>query len=496
MKPARSITIISRRTDGLIFPLPFPRVFDIMAKVFQYFTNGEIPMKKKALLAMLLVMTLLLSSCALIKKDAAVDAATVILKLGDKEYTKAQVQTYVDDVLYQMYQSTYNTYGTELDITNASVIASAQETAIKNLKQDMTIRAKAAELGLDQLTEEDLAEAKKDADDSYEYAKTYVKLYMLSEDERNLEGEELDAAVQKGLDALGVSYESYEKAARDTLVDKKVKEYAVKDVTVSEDEIKAEYDAKVAADEEKYKENPSSWVSASNSTSATTLYYTPAGIRRVKQILLKYKADDQTAIDEAQSKVTEINKKISDAQKILDNADASEEEKATAQADLDAANTDLEAAKKALEEARNTGFANLDEDADAILAALAENPDSWDKLMEEKNEDTGLQAGAPNAEKGYAICEGLASFDSAFVDAAMALKSVGDVSGKVKGEAYGYYIIKYVSDEAEGPADYESVKETVKSGVLSTKQDTVYTEVLEQWIKDAGIKEDLGALKN
>ena len=304
MKPARSITIISRRTDGLIFPLPFPRVFDIMAKVFQYFTNGEIPMKKKALLAMLLVMTLLLSSCALIKKDAAVDAATVILKLGDKEYTKAQVQTYVDDVLYQMYQSTYNTYGTELDITNASVIASAQETAIKNLKQDMTIRAKAAELGLDQLTEEDLAEAKKNADDSYEYAKTYVKLYMLSEDERNLEGEELDAAVQKGLDALGVSYESYEKAARDTLVDKKVKEYAVKDVTVSEDEIKAEYDAKVAADEEKYKENPSSWVSASNSTSATTLYYTPAGIRRVKQILLKYKADDQTAIDEAQSKAT------------------------------------------------------------------------------------------------------------------------------------------------------------------------------------------------
>ena len=36
----------------------------------------------------------------------------------------------------------------------------------------------------------------------------------------------------------------------------------------------------------------------------------------------------------------------------------------------------------------------------------------------------------------------------------------------------------------------------MKSGVLSTKQDTVYTEVLEQWIKDAGIKEDLGALKN
>ena len=54
--------------------------------------NGEVSMKKKALLAMLLVMTLLLSSCALIKKDEAVDAATVILKLGDEEITKAEVQ--------------------------------------------------------------------------------------------------------------------------------------------------------------------------------------------------------------------------------------------------------------------------------------------------------------------------------------------------------------------------------------------------------------------
>ena len=494
MRPARSITTTSRRTEGLIFSLPFPRVFGIMAKVFQYFTNGEIPMKKKALLAMLLVMTLLLSSCALIVKDEAVDKSTVILKLGDKEYNKAEVQNYVDNVLYQMYQNAYNS-GVNLDVTSSTVIASAQDTAIKQLKQDMTLRAKAAELGLDQLTEEETAQAKENAASNLETAKLYVKYYMLDEESQNLEGEELDKAIDEGLAQLGVSLEAYEKAAVDEVVDSKLKEYAVKDVTVSEDEIKAEYDAKVAADEEKYKENATSWVSADNNNT-TTLYYAPAGIRRVKQILLKYKADDQTAIDEAKSKVSEINTKISDAQKVLDNADATEEEKTAAQADLDAANAELEDANKALEEARNTAFANLDEDADAILASLAENPDSWDKLMEEKNEDPGLQAGAPNAEKGYAVCEGLTSFDSAFVDAAMALKSVGDVSGKVKGEAYGYYIIKYVSDVPEGPTDYESVKETVKSGVLSTKQDTVYTETIEQWVKDAGIKEDLGALKN
>ena len=42
-------------------------------------------MRKNALLAMMLAMTLLLSSCALIVKDQAVDDATVIIKMGDQE---------------------------------------------------------------------------------------------------------------------------------------------------------------------------------------------------------------------------------------------------------------------------------------------------------------------------------------------------------------------------------------------------------------------------
>ena len=136
------------------------------------------------------------------------------------------------------------------------------------------------------------------------------------------------------------------------------------------------------------------------------------------------------------------------------------------------------------------------EDADAVLEALKEDPDSWDQLMEEKNEDTGLQAGAPNAEKGYAVCENMSGFDSAFVDAAMALGSVGDVSGKVRGETYGYYIIKYVSDETEGPVDYDSVKDALHDSLLTTKQNDTYNAAIDQWVAESGIKVDLGALNN
>ena len=471
--------------------------------------NGEIPMKKKALLAVLLVMTLLLSSCSLIVKDKEVDAKTVILKMGDKEITKAEVQEATQNELASLYQTYASYYGTQLDITDPDVVASAQSTAVTGLKQDMVLRAKAAELGLDQLTDEEKAHAKEDAESGWETAKSYVQNYYLTEEQKALEGEELEKAIQEQLDSFGVTMEDYEKTAADEIVDQKLRDYAVQDVSVSDEDVKADYDSKVAADEEKYKENAASWTTASNN-GTTTLYYTPAGIRRVKQILIKFKEDDQTAINDANGKITDANSritaannKISAAQETIDSEAAAEEDKTRASEDLAAANTeletanaDLEAANAALKAATDTAFANLDADADAVLEALKENPDSWDQLAEEKNEDPGMKAGAANAEKGYAVCEGMTSFDSAFVDAAMALNSVGDISGKIRGETYGYYIIKYVGDDTEGPVDFESVKDALHDALLKTKQDETYTAAVNQWVEEAGIKEDLGALKD
>ena len=40
-------------------------------------------MQKKALLALLLVLTMILSGCSLIVKDEAVDAARVVIRVGD-----------------------------------------------------------------------------------------------------------------------------------------------------------------------------------------------------------------------------------------------------------------------------------------------------------------------------------------------------------------------------------------------------------------------------
>ena len=94
-----------------------------------------------------------------------------------------------------------------------------------------------------------------------------------------------------------------------------------------------------------------------------------------------------------------------------------------------------------------------------------------------------MQSGA-TAERGYAVSADMTSFDSAFVQAAMALEKIGDVSGKVKGSSYGYYIIKYVGDAVEGPIDLEEVRETISSSLLSTKQDSTYTETIQKWVSE------------
>lgn len=450
-------------------------------------------MKKKALLAILLVATLLLSSCNLIKKDEAVDAATVILKLGEKEITKSEVQDATQNVLAEYYQYYAMLYGQQVDLTDKSLVASAQDEAINRLKQDMTLRAKAAELGLDQLTDEETAQAKEAAENDLENAKSYIKDYYLTEDQKALEGEELEAAIQEQLDGMGITLDTYLTEETDSIIDQKVHDYAVKDVEVSDDEVRAAYDEKVAADEEKYKEDASTWTSRDR-TGTTTLYYAPAGVRRVRQILIKFTDEDQAAVDEAKAKADEAQTKVDNAQAIINNEEASEEDKAKAQEDLAAAQAELDAANEALQAATDAGYANVEAEADAVLEALKENPDSWDDLVKEKNGDPGMNEGAPNAERGYSVCAGMSGFDTAFVDAAMALSSIGDVSDKVRGSSNGWYIIKYVSDVAEGAVDYDSVKDDIHDDLLSDKKDEVYTEAVTKWVGEAGIKENLGAL--
>ena len=462
-------------------------------------------MRKKALLAAMMALVLLLSSCALVVKDEAVDNATEIIRMGDQVITKDKVKEQVELALYNASYN-YSLYGYSYDTTDPDNIAAAQESAVNALKKDLALTAKATELGLDKLTDEELEEVKTKAQENYDSDLSYIKNFML-ENTEGKEDEELTKEAEAKMTELGYNIETYTESATKAKVDEKLKDYAIKDVAVTDEEIQADYDSKVEADKTTYGEDAASWATAANNK--TTLYYTPAGVRRVKQILTKFKDEDQTAIDEAKQKLTDANTARTSASAKVDAAnetlalegdtDEIKEAKEQAQKDLSAAQEELEAADKAIMEANEAvtaatdkAFENLDADVDAILASLDEEGADWQKIMDEKNQDPGMTGN----EKGYAVATGMNSFDSAFVEAAMALAKPGDHSGKVKGSSYGYYIIRYEGDETEGPVALDDVKETISSALLKTKQDEAYNAAVEQWVEEAGITVDMNALKD
>ena len=189
-------------------------------------------MHKRALLACLLVVAMLLSGCSLVKKDLEVDAATPILTVGEKVFTKGEIQSAVNSYLAQM-QSYYSQYyGQNIDVTNAEIIADAQKNVIDQLTEQTVVEAKAKELGFDQLSEED----QKEVDDLWQSYYDMIKSYLYSDSE--LSEEELDKAITADVtNYFGMTKESLQASK----VQELLRADTVKDVTVSDDEVKAEF---------------------------------------------------------------------------------------------------------------------------------------------------------------------------------------------------------------------------------------------------------------
>ena len=376
-------------------------------------------MQKKALLALLLVLAMILSGCSLIVKDEAVDAARVVIRVGDDTYTKAQVQAQIQNQVNYM-TALYSRYGLSFDSTNADVMSSLTDNVLNSLVERSVLLAKAKELGLDQLTDEEKTKIEENT------ASQLDSLRQSAATEFSLDLETQLEEINAKLDEIGYTEEVVRKGVTESLLISKAEDYAVKDVTVTEDEIVADFNSKVEAAKTSYESDLSAYGKAV--LNGTTVYYRPAGYRNVKQILIKYSDEDsalvsniQTALDNV---ITEQNNAANVMAKLgVANMDelanqvtvtlkpATETPTATVEVEssvsafeegLDetvaaTAVTIAEAkAKRAfleqqLADAKAKALANITPEADEVLAALAEGQD-WDTLAEAHNDDPGMKA--------------------------------------------------------------------------------------------------------
>ena len=426
-------------------------------------------MQKKCLLALLLALAMLLSGCALVTVDNEKDNAQVIVDVNGETVNKAVVHAAVENTIAQnqYYNQLFASYGmsgsyeTDEDTVAAQVI----ETYVNQL----VAKQKAIALGLNELTDEEKEAVQTTAQGYYDsFISSVASTYLPGS---KLEGDELTAAAVKYAEEHKIStvdgrstLDDFVQTATEEKLIEKLQDYIVKDVTVSDEEIQADFNTKADEAKASYEADPNAYGTAVNGGS--TVYYAPAGYRMVKHILVKVSDEDSAVTTEKQTA-------LNDAKTALDSA-AEDADKTALQAAVDAA-------QAAYDEAVAAGMANAKAKADEIYAqATAEGAD-FDALIAETNNDPGM----PTA--GYAIREGFTSFEESFTNAAMALQNVGDVSEPVE-STYGYHIIKYVADVQEGPVDLETVKDGISSALLTAKQNDVTDATMAQYVSEATVK--------
>lgn len=417
-------------------------------------------MQKMKLLAMLTAMALLLSGCAMIARDEKTDLGREVIRVGDTVYTKGEV---LDEVAYSMdyMQMLYAMYGMTYDVTDPEIVRGTQEAVVNKMAEQAVMVEKARQLGLDQLTADEQARLERAAENTWqEYRDSVYFELSLPEDVTEAEAE---AAIDKVCAAEGTSYETVRQKELLSLMNEKLQAWAIRDVTVSEEDVRAAYDAAVAADVEKCAANPSYYGMAL--LNGGRVCYCPEGYRYVKQILIQYSDEDTAAMRNAEIALN------------------------TAEEGADTA-----ALTAALEEARAAALARIDAEADEVLARLAAGED-WDALSAQFNDDPGMMSGAEFASTGYPVCEGFEQFDPVFVEAAMALQNVGDWSDKALG-SYGYYIIQYTAGAIEGAVSYETARSVFAEELLAARQDAAYREAVQAWVSEMDVKINMGVLRD
>lgn len=434
------------------------------------------------LIPLLVVLAVAISGCSMIVIDEEMDLAEAVAVVNGEVITKGEVQP-----VYESYVSMYQYYAS-LGITGYDVDNLAQ-VIVDRFVDDKVALQEAAKRGLDTFNDDELKEISDEAQTSFE---EYIDTYRESFEEAGGTGEEVRQATIDYLAEMGVTVESLEKSGREKMMVERLYDDLTKEVEVTEEEIQAQYDANVEADEGTYKDNNYTFENAM-SQGSTTVYWMPEGYRTVKHILLQFPTEYTDQIDDLNDQITAIEAQIDE----LDVADAEgdetddpdTEEGSDAGADLqkqiDELNAEIAALNSQIDDIEEQAKEALKPRVEEIQERLA-NGESFEALMEEYGEDPGMR-NEPTKTLGYYVSANSALWHAEFTEGAMALQNVGDVSEPVYTSS-GMHLIRYESDVTPGAVPLSEVKDKLSESMLTTNKDAAYETALEELVAAADVK--------
>lgn len=195
-------------------------------------------------------------------------------------------------------------------------------------------------------------------------------------------------------------------------------------------------------------------------------FYTPEGYRAIKQILLSYPEEVDRGLKNERARVNLAAKAVAQALQGVAEAGISAEgwdDMVKPRAAYDDAAEELRAARQDYADKRKQLTLPLIQDAlDAINAAHAAGID-FDALIDKYSTDKNEQ----NLQKGgYPVHPDSKNWPEDFIEAAMALKKPGDISGPVLTDL-GIHILCYASDIPAGEHELTAEeRETLNASAL------------------------------
>lgn len=447
----------------------------------------------KKLMCIVFALVLALGNFAFAEEDLQAQLEMANAKIAELE---AQVEAYyphymaqiaatygedgvvwVKDVLeqYEYVNAQYASYGMSLadlgmeDYIKQELVGAAVETGV--------IMDKEAELGLNTINDEFLAEAEAQADELIEeYVQYYLSYYYADAEEvtDEMRAEAVAYWAENGLDK-----ESYVESSKQDAIANAVYENTVKDVSVSDEDIQAEYEAMVAENNETYAGDPDSYIS--DISSGAVIASHPEGFRMVKQVLIQFDSEQSALYNELQSQLSTLNAE----KEALESGDAAEETadaEATEAPQRTVAEIDADIQACALEV--EALYSQLLPEAEEVIEKFANGTDI-ETLIADYNDNPGMQQGL-SAEIGYAVCADNNTWDPTFTEAAMKLEKVGQLGEPAYGR-YGIYLVYYFSDVTPGEVGLDAIREDVEINALENKRTETYDAALAQWIEDANV---------
>ena len=370
---------------------------------------------------------------------------------------KSEIQDEYDQMLSQ-YVAYYAQYGYSVDEYDTELQASVAQETVQTKLSTSIVRHYAAQNGYE-LTEEKKTELAAQVKTALDNTREYLESYLSAS---GFTGDELNAAVEEQMAQAGYTEETLMDSAELNDVLNFLYERATADVTVTEDEVKAAFDEKVAKQKESY---ASVDAFVNDYVNESEILYTPENVRLMECIFVASVEGEATEDEATADEATED--------------EATADEATVSEATVSEATVSEATAGEAADIASLTGYAK----AKAIAAAIAGGAD-FEETMKAYTEDGSTEE---QMLRGYPVAENSTTYGEEFMAGAMALEHVGDVSDVIVTD-YGYFILRYAKDLESGEADFEARKETETEETLTNKKNDAYSAFIDNILDEADIQ--------